>query len=947
MSIRNEARSWTLVAVPHDDVLQQDFDLSTYAANLGAVDTHSPGCPAVYRDAATFFQATYRTAALDDLLRGVAAVLGGGPGNRVLQLRTPFGGGKTHSLIALLHLFRQRHSVDRLLDVDFPNPGAVDVVVLPCLDLSPAQGREAEPGVHVYTLWGELAYRLGGRAAYDRIRKSDEQRTNPGSTLLRDILANRTVLVLLDEVLTYVEGALAVATGDSNLGRQTMAFLQHLTETISGQPRCAMVYSLQKSIEQGLGNESLLLTLDNLVSRVDAKREPVSGDDVLRVVQRRLFKDPGPQRLRESVADAFSQLYVQAKESDVALTENDRRAAEDHARVLRQRILDAYPFHPDLLDLMYHRWGSLPTYQRTRGALQFLATVVGALWKQGLAAGALIGPGDVPLDDAMVRNTFFTQVGEREGMTSVLAADLIGPMARCKQVDDSVARESPNLGPLKLGSRLTRALVLYSFGARQGEERGVLRSELLESVQMPDAPVGVLDGVVQQLSDTLLYVHTSGRRYRFEKKPNLNKLVDDEAKKFTAQEITEAVRRGFEPLLGATGGYVLWPNGHGALPDHKARFTIAFLDLGHVLETPDAQAKLAREWTENCGAGKRSYRNAVAFAIADPRAADEARDAARKIMACEALVADRRRHGLSDEDVADLGERLTRAQGEQIGALRQLYRTVLVPVAAPETERDPIAIESFDVPLQHSFGHQLLEAMHQALSRWVFKEATPQKIAHCASLGTGTDPLDRTHWISGPKLVAEVFGSPQYPKLLMLGGLQVTLAKGVSRGVLGYVMGANEIEGSLKPHGRENLTFDVTTDAADIDLTDGSYIVSAALARHLQEAAVPPQPPQPPRPPGPQPPDPPRPPDPPPPAGPGEVRLGFRTKGAQFFDAVMALQWLADWAKDGFIVDVGVHARGSTPLDKHQYETNVEMGLDEIGVELMPPTPPSDSDRPT
>src|SRR5262245_59615089 len=103
MSTAYALKPWPRVAIPYDDIREGRFDLSTYAANLGQVDVQAPKCPDVYRDAVTFYRATYLTPTLDELLRGVAGVLAGEPGNRVLQLRTPFGGGKTHTLIALLH----------------------------------------------------------------------------------------------------------------------------------------------------------------------------------------------------------------------------------------------------------------------------------------------------------------------------------------------------------------------------------------------------------------------------------------------------------------------------------------------------------------------------------------------------------------------------------------------------------------------------------------------------------------------------------------------------------------------------------------------------------------------------------------------------------------------------------------------------------------------------
>ena len=244
MSKAHDLKPWTKVAVPHDDILHGDFDLSSYAANLGQVDVLADRCPAVYKDPMTFFRSTYRTSALDGLLSGVADVLGGGAGNRVLQLRTPFGGGKTHTLIALRHLFRNRDDLDaEKLAKGIANPGKTRVATLPFLDFDAAAGRDVD-GLHIQTVWGELAYRLDGFKGFELVREADAKRVNPGGDVLRKLLDGPPTLLLLDEVLTYVEAALGISVGDTNLGRQTMLFLQFLTEVVRGLPKAAIVYSL-------------------------------------------------------------------------------------------------------------------------------------------------------------------------------------------------------------------------------------------------------------------------------------------------------------------------------------------------------------------------------------------------------------------------------------------------------------------------------------------------------------------------------------------------------------------------------------------------------------------------------------------------------------------------------------------------------------------------------
>ena len=937
MSNAHELKPWTRVAVPHDDILQSDFDLSRYAASLGRVDGNTPSCPEVYRDPVAFFNATHLTGTLRDLLGGVANVLGGGSGNRVLQLRTPFGGGKTHTLIALLHLFRHRNALSRagLLD-DLPDPGATDVAVLPCFDLSPAQGRAVD-GLTLRTLWGELAFRLGGGEAYEALRKSDGERSNPGGDLLRGLLSVRPALVLLDEALAYIASAMPVAVGrDSNLGRQTMLFLQSLTEVVRDLPHGALVYTLQKSVGEAVGEEGLLETLDALVGRIDAKREPVSGDEVLRVVQKRLFQSLGEPSVRQTVAQGYAEQLEQFLNQN-AQSDGDRRLARDQAEELRRRIVDAYPLHPDLLDLMNHRWGSLPSYQRTRGALQFLATVVGAIRRHD-SAGPLVSPGDIPFEDPLVRNTFFSQVGEREAMQAVFDSDLLGTNARCRRVDDLLAADTPAYKDYRPGTRLARALALYSFGAKTGEDRGVLKTDLLGAVQMPGLPADVLDVTLQHLGDTLLYIHGSGRRFRFEKKANLNKLIDDEIRKVEAPEALEVVKKRLAGALGKVESSVLWPEDSSWVPDRHPRFQIVFFGPEHVLKSEADLARLAKNWSESYGRNKREFRNAIAFALPSSAAMDSARTAGRRMLAIEHLQEDHRRQGLDADDLQDLQERRKRSITELTAAVRQLYDRLLLPIAAPPDAAEPVVLESLPILRFQSLGGGIVDGIFRALENWVFADAVPGKVVSCAQLGRD-DLGPRGHWISGPDLVQQFFGSVHFPKLLDLSGLKRTLAKGVARGTFGLLIGADDDGEKPIPFGPESLSFEVPIDASEIDLGDGSYLVSPQLARELRCTSG----------------------DPrskgapdddlydPTPIEPSEVRepqsgsdqdehsihLRFSATGSQLYNAFTALQLLTEWADESFDAKVDIRASGKKPIDRHEYEMSVLIALDEADIEYQ------------
>ena len=189
-----------------------------------------------------------------------------------------------------------------------------------------------------------------------------------------------------------------------------------------------MIYSLQASVGEAFGNAALLAMLDHLTSRVDAKREPIEGDEILPVLQRRLLAGKVDARASDAAADAYAHETTNMRAAN-ATDAIARRAAVDDGQSLRKRFKAAYPFHPALIDLMRERWASLPDFQRTRGALRFLATCLHVLKRED-DAGPVLGPGDVPLRDADVQNAFFTEVGQREPFKAVLLHDFTGPTAR-------------------------------------------------------------------------------------------------------------------------------------------------------------------------------------------------------------------------------------------------------------------------------------------------------------------------------------------------------------------------------------------------------------------------------------------------------------------------------------------------------------------------------------
>jgi hypothetical protein len=768
------------------------------------------------------------------LLRDIFRALSGQGGDRVVQLKTPFGGGKTHSLLALYHLACSRDAAGRTPELDgIPDPGLVRVCVLSGEYLDPARGREVD-GRTIHTLWGELAYQLGGWPRYDALLVDGNEGPPPGGEKLGRLLSDaKPALVLLDEVLVYAASAKAVTIGSSTLDRQVLLFLQHLTEAVNQAKQAALVYSLQASVGEAVGEEALLDQLEKIAGRIDERREPVSGDEVLRVVQRRLFADVGADDVRHEVGRQYGALLAEQLAA-AAETDADRRDAASAGESLERRIVESYPFHPELLDLMFHRWGSLPTYQRTRGALQFLATVVHALWagRAEREAQALIGPGDVDLADEGSRMTFLEQVGETAQYRSVVEADFLAADAGTRRVDDRLGRDAPGLERLRVGTRVATTIMLLSFGARQGADRGALEHEIIEASLVPGLDRHVLLSALEAMrGEALLYLHHVAGRYRFEPRPNLNRLIQQEQERVGRDDVLARVRDRLEVALGASGPdrrhVVIWPSAPSEVPDEGDAFQVVYLPA----DWSPAAAPLER-WVFESSGGPRVNRNALCLVEPDPARFDAARAAARRSLAVEGLLGQSGKLQLSTEQREELRDRLTAAESDLRTALGHAYVRVQVPTGL--AEEGSLRFSSRELSTILAAGRGQHDRVREALVTHVATKLYPAKVASLAELGVERE----WRWV---REVAEAL--PRFldaPKVWTPEALAVGIAEGVQQGAFGYVAGASATDdGSLVVSSPRDVKLREPVSAEQLSLGEGAALLKVALADRLQSHAVP------------------------------------------------------------------------------------------------------------
>ena len=455
----NGIKPWIEVVTLHPDVLSEDFSEDIFALDLGPLADGNPNVAAVYKDPEHFFRASYLTSGLKSLLKDTLSRLGGGAGNRVLKLITPFGGGKSHTLAALFHAAQHRDALNVVPEgKDLPSPPKARIAVFDGQFFDATNGKKMpDTDEHARTMWGWIACALGGKDGYEILREQDETRVAPGADEILELLKEGPNLILLDEVLNYLISAGGVKVEKTTLRDETLTFIQRLTVAVGNTNNTALVFSLQSSKRESLEYINLLKTIDHLAARKDQRREPVEGNEILSVIQRRLLgKLPGAEDASPA-ATSYQEVFTQMRRA-YAQSSAEAKQAEEEGLVLGDRVRTAYPFHPGLIDIMRERWAAIPDFQRTRGALRFLAACLRSCHREGTSR-TVLGPGDVPMHDAEVRLAFFKEVGQQADFQAVLEHDLIGANARARRIDDRRAKETPAESGKRHATRLATAIL--------------------------------------------------------------------------------------------------------------------------------------------------------------------------------------------------------------------------------------------------------------------------------------------------------------------------------------------------------------------------------------------------------------------------------------------------------------------------------------------------------
>ncbi len=845
-------RPWTDLVKLHPDVEAGALTEAVFAIDLGAIAANDPNVPVVNRDPEAFFRATYLTADLRKLLDEVLASLSGKSGyNRVLKLRVPFGGGKSHTLASLFHAARKREALDGIPEAkEFARPGNVAVAVFDGEKFDARNGKTLDDGRTIQTMWGWIAWQIDPEKAFPMVAEHDKDRVSPGGDVIRDLLTKgaggRPVLILLDEVLKYMERSAAVSVLDSTLQRQAKDFFQNLTVEVAGSEKAALVYSLTWSAREALGNVGLLAEIDKLASRVDQLREPVSGDEVLPILQRRLLGGAHDPSSATEVSTAYQDVVTGMQRAH-AETPSERRQADEEGRLLRDRMRAAYPFHPALIDIMRERWTAVDAFQRTRGALRFLASCMHSLKKNG-GAKALLGPGDVPVKDVDVRVKMLKELGVQNDYDPVITADIDGPNARARRIDDRMARETPALASVKPATRIATAILLYSFGGlrREGSgsdetlPSGVTENELLAACVGPDLDNITATAVLSELRNTCLYLHYDGVRYCFKKDPNVTKLIEDAGESVAREDsqtrgngpVRSQIKEMLDARLAGHHTAIVWPAKSQDIPDEDPRFLVAYLPLEFAAEGKPEQERQAKEYLTKYGDRPRRYRNGLGLAIPAKKQIEALRRAVRYLLAIDRVEAKKQQLRLTKDQLDQLRERKRTEQAAAESCFRELYTAAWLP-RVQDGELEIEKVERGGRPLQATGVHErIMELLTSVGTPRIHGSVTPRKIAERVklgeSLGDGEPPL---MGIKASDVLESFFRDIAPPRVESASVLRKGIARGVSESVFAYASGGNLV---LGPDGkyqvnRDKVIFGRSIADDEIDFDSGFLMVLAAI----------------------------------------------------------------------------------------------------------------------
>lgn len=733
-------KPWREIARPHYYVLSGKFQQSEFAADITQVATGTAS--EEYQNAEIFFSRTYITEGMHLLLLSVVRRLADQGGDPVIQLQTAFGGGKTHAMLAVLHMLKGEVNAENLTGIP-PILDEAQINSLPKANIAVLDGiamSVSNPRIRgdlkINTMWGEMAWQLLGEEGYQMVAASDKEGTSPGKEILKNLLEKAApCVVLIDELVAFMRqlehGRSYVAgTFDSNI-----SFIQALTEAMKAVPNAVLLASLPESEAEagGVMGQLALNALEKYFARVEAVWKPVAAEEAFEIVRRRLFEHAGDRAQIENVARQFSDFYR---------LNTTKFPVETQSNEYYERICASYPIHPEIFDRLYEDWSTLENFQRTRGVLQYMAIVIHHLWSAD-NQDALIMPGSIPLSNGNVINKSIHYLPN--GWEPVIEREVDGTGSTPANIDS----QNTLFGSVQAARRTTRTIFLGSAPSNPAQAvRGIALERILLGAVQPEQTIGVFEDVLRHLRDKLHYLYSEHDRFWLDTKANLRREMESRKQNISNKNtliplLKDRVTRVFGRNHGFSGIHVFTSSAD--IPDDfgvGVRLVVLPVDAAYSIAETNSAYKQAEEILRNRGEQPRLRQNRLVFLAPDFNVVSRLKDLGRTYLAWKSIINDIE-SGALNQDVSHLNQAKRNKDDSEktlYQLVREAWKWLVVPYesfvkGAPTLRWEAQMISSVAPNLVEAIEHKLREEewlinqwspihLNNLLNEWYFKNGT-------------------------------------------------------------------------------------------------------------------------------------------------------------------------------------------------------------------------------
>lgn len=681
--------SWRTVMQPHPDVAEGRYRAAEFAADLAQVSRGEGAYE--YRDPVEFFSRTYVTEGMAGLLVQSLQRVSGKGGEPVVQLKTAFGGGKTHSMLALYHMVRGGVSLERIPNLkpvleraglsEIPKAN-VAVLVGTALDPTRKKNPSNLPGNTVSTIWGEMAYQLvtsaGRPDLYAFVKEADKKGVSPGSENLKNLLNEcGPCLILMDELVAYAKKIYGVVDLPAGSYDNLITFIQEITEAARASENSIVVASIPESDIEigGDAGKTCLETIEHTFGRMESIWKPVTANEGFEVVRRRLFLDCKNPVSRDAVCKAFSEMY-QENASDFPMEAKE----VDYLN----RMKSCYPIHPEIFDRLYEDWATLERFQRTRGVLRLMASVIHELWMAN-DAGAMIMPGSIPLDMPNVRDELVRHLPDT--WNSIIDREVDGKESIPYQKDKSTTRYGQKLAARRVARTVMLGSAPSTSALRDQSIRGLETSRIRLGVVQPGENIADFNDALNTLHGSLsyLYNNSNGNRYWYDTKPTLRKTSEDRASQVSQADVDVEIENRLKKVRREApfAGLHVCPASSLDIPDEQA-VRLVILRTGNTYRRQNGNDSgtamdIVKEYLDTRGTSPRIFRNMLAFIAPDYDKIRDLQTEVKRFIAWKSIISDKDDLNLDGAQMREVDNSLNRSNQTVELRIKETYCWLLVP----------------------------------------------------------------------------------------------------------------------------------------------------------------------------------------------------------------------------------------------------------------------------